>query len=173
MWVKCFVDGSGGFEAYAGRAPGVRAGRSRPADLNGDGRDDFFLYNPANGVWVEAFSQAGFGDVRLPGAGTMGSELADHPGGSEWRWADGSVPAERGGVQVSALSREGGSFDYVGGRQWAPGWSVAAGDLNGDGTADLFLYHAATGMWSEALSDGAGISLRVGPVGSRGGRAPL
>ena len=30
-----------------------------------------------------------------------------------------------------------------------------AGNLN-DGPADLFFYHAGTGMWSEALSDGLG-----------------
>ena len=96
VWVKCFVDGSGGFKGYA-------VGHWDPgwtfytADLNGDGRDDFFLYNRTNGVWVEAFSQAGFGDVRLPGVGAVGSGLAGHRGGSEWRWADGSVPAECGG----------------------------------------------------------------------------
>ena len=96
VWVKCFVDGSGGFKGYA-------VGNWDPgwtfytADLNGDGRDDFFLYNRTNGVWVEAFSQAGFGGVRLPGVGAVGSGLAGHPGGSQWRWAHGSVPAECGG----------------------------------------------------------------------------
>jgi hypothetical protein len=33
---------------------------------------------------------------------------------------------------------------------------VVAGYLNDDGRADLFFYHAATGMWSKALSDGLG-----------------
>ena len=57
---------------------------------------------------------------------------------------------------MSALSLDGGGFDYVGGLTWGPGWSVGAGDLNGDGPADLFFYHPATGMWSEAFSDGLG-----------------
>jgi len=54
------------------------------------------------------------------------------------------------------LSRASGSFDYVGGPQWAPGWSVFPGDLNNDGRMDLFLYNTTTGIWTEAFSDGAG-----------------
>src|SRR4030095_2908500 len=47
-------------------------------------------------------------------------------------------------------------FDYVGGTQWSPGWSVAPGDLNGDAATDLFHYDKTTGLWVEELSDGAG-----------------
>ena len=65
---------------------------------------------------------------------------------------------------MSALSRAVGGFDYVGGPQWSPGWSVAAGDLNGDSRADLFLYNPVTGWWVEAFSDGVG-GFTFSPVG--------
>ncbi len=69
------------------------------------------------------------------------------------------------GVHVSALSRAVGGFDYAGGPEWSPGWSVAAGDLNGDSRADLFLYNPVTGWWVEAFSDGAG-GFTFSPVGT-------
>ena len=156
VWVKCFVDGSGGFKGYAvgNWDPGWTFST---ADLNGDGRDDFFLYNRTNGVWVEAFSQAGFGDVRLPGVGAVGSGLAGRTRRiSTAMGATDLFLLNAAGVHVSALSRAGGGFDYVGGPQWAPGWTVAAGDLNGDGRTDLFLYNPANGFWAEAFSDGSG-----------------
>ena len=125
-------------------------------DLNGDGRDDFFLYNRVNGTWVEAFSQAGFGGFDYPATGQW------DPG---WQVTAADLNGDRrtdlfllnaAGVHVSALSAATGGFNYVAGAPWTPGWSVAPGDLNNDGNADLFLYNAANGVWAEAFSDGAG-----------------
>ena len=96
VWVKCFVDGSGGFKGYAAgnwdpgwtfyhRGPE----RRRPRRLLPLQPDDRRL---GRGV-----QPGGLRHLRLPGVGAVGSGLAGHPGGSEWRWAHGSVPAECGG----------------------------------------------------------------------------
>ena len=121
------------------------------------GRDDFFLYNRTNGVWVEAFSQAGFGTFDYPASGQW------DPG---WRITPADLNGDgradlfllnAAGLHVSALSRAGGGFDY---RRRAE-WDRRVGRLrraisNNDGRTDLFLYKSDTGIWVEAFSDGAG-----------------
>jgi streptogramin lyase len=155
VWVKCFVDGNGGFvNDTAGQwDPGWTF---TTADLNGDRRDDFFLYNQTTGAWVEAFSRAGIGTFDYPASGQW------EPG---WRITPADLNGDSRvdlfllsatGLHVSALGRAGGDFDYPVVGQWEAGWAIAPGDFDNDGRTDLFLYNSDTGVWVEALSDGAG-----------------
>ena len=155
LWAKCFVNGSGDFANFT-FGQWDPAWTLTTADLNGDGRDDFHLYNRTSGVWVEAFSQAGFGTFDYPAVGQW------DPG---WQITAADLNGDRrtdlfllnaAGMHVSALSRAGGDFDYVGGPQFSPGWSVSPGDFNNDGRADLFLYNPVNGIWVEAFSNGVG-----------------
>ncbi len=154
MWVKCFVDGAGGFKGYTVSAwdPGWTL---YTADLNGDGRGDFLVYNRVNGSWVEALSQAGFGGFDYPASGTWEPGLQIHPADLTGDGRTDLVLYNAAGREVSALSRAGGNFDYVA-TQWDPGWSLYPADFDKDGKTDLFFYNRVTGSGSSVLSDGAG-----------------
>ena len=148
VWVKCFVDGSGGFSTVG---TGIRLDvlhggpeRRRPRRL-------FPTTGPvASGSGVQS---GGLRDARLPGVGAGSAGRSS--GVISTAMARPSVPAGRRAC-MSALEHSGGGFNYVGGAPWAPGWLVAAGDLNNDRLTDLFLYNASNGVWTEAFSDGAG-----------------
>jgi VCBS repeat protein/FG-GAP repeat protein len=47
-------------------------------------------------------------------------------------------------------------FTGVNSSLWAKGWTVQAGDFNGDGLEDLFLYNPATGQWFKVINLGGG-----------------
>ena len=137
------------------------------ADLNGDGRDDFFLYNRTNGVWVEAFSQAGIGTFDYPASGQW------DPG---WRMTPADLNGD-GRTDLFLLNAAGRARERAEPRgrrlrlrrRAAVGAGLVgrAGDLNDDGRTDLFLYKSDTGVWVEAFSDGAGgFTYRGGPMGS-------
>ena len=40
---------------------------------------------------------------------------------------------------------------------WTPGWTVATGDVNGDGRGDVVLYDPATGVWFQSVTVGPGV----------------
>ncbi|MBS1214792.1 MAG: Repeat domain in Vibrio, Colwellia, Bradyrhizobium and Shewanella, partial [Proteobacteria bacterium] len=39
---------------------------------------------------------------------------------------------------------------------WSPGWTVHAGDFDGDGASDIFVYSTTTGQWYQCISDKSG-----------------
>jgi hypothetical protein len=62
--VKAFNDGRDAFTYFSG---GWSSWTTSITDLNGDGRSDVLLYNPANGVWVQALSLASGGFAYVAG----------------------------------------------------------------------------------------------------------
>ena len=43
-----------------------------------------------------------------------------------------------------------GDFVVAGNGFWSLGWTIQAGDFNGDGRGDLLLYNPTTGVWFQA-----------------------
>ena len=93
VWVKCFVDGSGGFKGIRRRdlGSGVDVHHGGPERRRAR---RLLPLQPDERHLGRGVQSGGLRRLRLPGVGAVGSGLAGHPGGSEWRWADGSVPAE-------------------------------------------------------------------------------
>jgi hypothetical protein len=119
------------------------------ADFSGDGRSDFVIYRPSNGIWSILFTGASFpggggplgsvqfgwpGDIPVP-ADFDGDRRADiavwRPSTGEWHISDSSASYTTHRVYPWG---EVGDIPIV-------------GDFDGDGKADLVTYRPAGGLW--------------------------
>ena len=115
------------------------------ADFDGDGRDDYGVFRPADGTWwtIKSAEGAAFfpwgvvGDRPVP-ADYDGDGRADY---AIWRPSDGNwwIVLSGGGFVV---------------RQWGlPGDHPMPGDFTGDGKADLVVWRPRSGNWFVCRSD--------------------
>lgn len=130
------------------------AGDRRRADLDGDGADDAFLYNPTSGEWFMAFSDRADGFAYSRGEWSPGWTVvpAQLNGDS---LGDLFVHNSETGQWAQALNDGAGGFTYGSG-SWDPGWSTRLLRLDGDTADDVFLYNSATGVGFSCLSDNRG-----------------
>jgi hypothetical protein len=152
-WSVQLSTGTGQFNA-GGKSRWILGWDVYPADFNGDGRSDFLLYNPTNGLWYKAISAPGDTFYYFAGAWAAGwtPSILDLNGDGR---SDVFVYNRKSGIWYKAISvGDGmGAFTYEGGA-WAPDWEVYAADFDGNSQGDLFLYSRARGTWYKALNSG-------------------
>ncbi|HEX8638853.1 MAG TPA: VCBS repeat-containing protein [Pyrinomonadaceae bacterium] len=109
----------------------------RQFDFDGDGKSDFSVYRPDNGVWYLLNSMAGFSAVRF-GISTDKLVPADYDGDGKTDvavWRDG----------VWYLQRSNAGFAAI--QFGSPGDIPAPADFTGDGRAELAVYRPSNGFW--------------------------
>jgi autotransporter-associated beta strand protein len=132
------------------------------ADVNGDGRWDACLFDPATGSWWVALSNgSNFGMPMLfsagNGVGSTDQFLADVNGDAR---ADALIYFNTSGLAGKwyvGLSSGSGFGTFI---PWLSGFDTNStqrlvGDANGDGKADVASFTQSSGKWSVALSSGS------------------
>jgi hypothetical protein len=166
-WTLRVNKGAGTFGSVAG--DWSRGWTVQTANLDGDQRRDIVLSDPASGAWVEAFS-VGSGEFQYRrGQGPVLSGVEEPAGGDVHVLdvdGDGRDDLLRYNIKTGAwtigMNVSPGEFTYSGG-SWAPGLTIAWGDLNKDGQADLLLHDPATGRWGSLTSDrSSGMTVQAG-----------
>ncbi len=117
-------------------------------DLDGDGKADLVLFDPASGAWRAKLSSLNYAEV----AGVLGGpDSTLVPGDYDGdRLTDPGAYTELTGLWTVMLSSMGygQATATLGGLGYAP----VPSDFDGDGKTDLGVYQAATGGWTVKLS---------------------
>lgn len=137
-------------------------------DFNGDGKADVAAYHVHTGELRVALSTgqhfaevfvAGGGDEVRQGVGQGVGHEAGHEVGHEAGL--GGLHSTDTGVRRTKIVAHRWLTGWVKGAEW----TVAVGDLNGDGRADLVAWNRRTGDWRVALSDGQRLIPAIGHMG--------
>jgi len=124
-------------------------------DLNRDGNQDVFLYDPAGQAYA-ALSNSNGTYSYVPSLFTPGFDIlryGDYNGDGK---ADLVVYNSHNALAYIGLGNGDGTFAFQS-LFWSPGYNyVVAGDLDGDGKTDFALYNSSTGTMYTAISNGAG-----------------
>ncbi len=162
--------------------PGTSVTNTLSGDFNGDGKADFFGYDPATGDLLVGLSNG----VPTPGAPTGTTGITTQVWGT-WStsvsWTDFIVGDFNGdglsdvaafdpatGVWQVAMSN-GTSFTTSTWASWNPAdtyQNVVAGDFNGDGRTDLAAWNVTTGTWQVAISNGTSFATSTWGQGTAG-----
>jgi hypothetical protein len=127
-----------------------------PADMNGDGLIDFFLYNTTTGVWYEAITQSDGTFMYFSGVWAAGWTLYPGDFNGDGR-TDFFLYKPSTGAYYLVLA-SGVGFVYPQNGTYLPNWNVTVADINGDGRSDVFLYNSTSGVWYELITQGGGAS---------------
>ena len=136
-------------------------------DLNGDGLTDFVIYRSSDGTCYTAISN-GDGTFNfqytLVSVGYIQMVVADFNGDGK---ADVFFLGPIGAEMALGLSNGTGGFTFTSGATLLGGYGeggsdfVEAGDINGDGKADLVFYSISSGFMAVALSSGSSFSTTI------------
>ncbi|MBN1676593.1 MAG: right-handed parallel beta-helix repeat-containing protein [Kiritimatiellae bacterium] len=124
-----------------------------PDDFDGDGKTDFWIYDPGSGRWFVEHSSNG--TVRVDPFGWNGPTPVpeDYDGDGKFDLALFDQPT---GNWYLLKSRDGFALIAFG---WAATRPVP-GDYDGDGKADLAVYHSASGTWYVRQSSNGQVNVR-------------
>ena len=121
------------------------------ADIDGDRRADLIVWRASTGTWHWLTSSSGYA---VAGARQWGNAaLGDTPLAADFDGdgrADLAVWRASSGTWYWLTAASGYAYTSGGGRQWgslAAGDIPKAGDVDGDGRADLLVWRATSGTW--------------------------
>ncbi len=152
-WFRVLSIPGGLFSYVAGDARWASDWQLTPADFNGDGRTDMFLYR-SNGQWFRVFF-ADTGTQYSPGVWAGGWTISAGKFNSDPRTDLFLYNASNGQWFVTTTNAS-SEFEYVSGL-WAPSWQITPADFNRDGRTDLLLYNTTSGNWFEATTVQTGV----------------
>lgn len=152
-WFRVMTQVDGTFAYVAGDVRWANTWTITPADFDGDGRTDLFLYD-ATGRWFTVqftpTSALYIGGTWAPGWTIRAGDF-DADGLS-----DLFLYNSTNGQWFVALTVSPGTFAFFGG-VWAPQWTIATSDSDADGRVDEILYNPVNGTWFRALTVAPGV----------------
>jgi hypothetical protein len=150
---RAIFTNAGGTAATAPAGLTVTSDRPFVADIDGDGKSDLILWRPTNGTWYALTSTSGYSASAAVGV-QWGSQvqgdvplLGDIDGDTR---SDFIVWRASTGTWYWLTSSSGYNTAMAGSKQWGNvslGDVPLAGDVDGDGNADLIVWRASTGTW--------------------------
>ena len=153
MWFRVLTQADQSFAYDGGRWPNYW--QVTPADFNGDGMTDLFIYRPSTGAWFRVIWRNG-----VPDYGAMNTWAAnfnitkgDFNGDG---LADLFLYNATSGLWFVVTTKPDGTLDYRSGT-WAGGFQITVSDFNADGIADLFLYNPTNGNGFQAVTVAPGV----------------
>lgn len=147
-WFRVLSIPGGLFGYVAGEVRWAADWQLTPADFNGDGRTDMFLYR-GTGQWFRVFF-SDTGTQYSPGLWAPGWTIRAGNFNSDSR-TDLFLYNAISGRWFVTTSNASGEFDFVSGL-WAPSWQITPADFNSDGRTDLLLYNMTNGQWFEVTT---------------------
>lgn len=145
-------------------------------DVNGDGKTDFIIWQPATGTWFYVLPNFNPYPNRTNPGFTINMALENWAVTTTWKPLTGDFNGDgkddivvwnpqNGNWQV-ALSKE---FYFLPTPSWLNSWAVGSfwvpfvGDFNGDGKDDIAVWNPQSGDWQVALSNGTQFIPSAGP----------
>jgi hypothetical protein len=148
-WFRVLSDGFGDFSYVLGDVRWAPDWNIYPADFNGDGRSELFLYRP-NGQWFRVFFEGT--TARYENDFLWGTGWTIHPGHFNGdRRSDLFLYNPANGLWFVVTTGSDGKFLYRDGK-WGANWRVQTASLNGDALTDLVLYNPANGLVADVTT---------------------
>lgn len=141
------------------------------ADFDGDNLADPAIYCPADGLWLERFSNIGYSWGRMTrsfGQAAYAQVAADFDGD---QLADAAVYNTTNGEWRAMLSSADYAEFFVASFLGGVGSTAMAADFDGDRLADPTIYNPATGDWNARLSSGGYLTFTAANLLGRTGFA--
>jgi hypothetical protein len=153
-WYRVLTQANGTFDYREGPVRWSAGWDVYPADFDGNGRQDLFLYNPTSGRFFQVMF-AGDTPSYYDGAWSPGWQI--YPGDFNGdRRTDLFVYSGTTGRWIQVISGAAPrNFSYAEG-QWSAAWSVSTNDYNHDGRTDLHVYDPTTGRYFQMNTLGVG-----------------
>ena len=142
LWFRVISTPAGDFQYLVGEHKWPTNWDVTPADFDGDGRADLFLYR-ADGMWFRVHFNPGV--QYSGGTWAWGWKIVAGYFNNDTR-ADLFLYNPANGMYFTVLTQPDLSFGYLSGT-WATGFQVAGSNVNGDALTDLRLYNPVSGLW--------------------------
>lgn len=149
-WFRVMTRSDASFQYVAGDLQWSNAWTITPADFDGDGKSELFLYNTSTGQWyLVQFTDTT--EIYIGGAWAPGWTIRDGDFDGDGK-ADLFLYNPSNGQWFVAQTILPGAFSFYTGSAWATNWMISTTDVNADGRSDVLLYNAMTGTWFQVVT---------------------